>query len=44
MKEKKGNLLFSGFCIPVDHRLKIKESENIDEYLIFAKEVKCYGT
>ena len=28
------------FAIPVDHRVKIKESKNIDKYLVLAKELK----
>ena len=28
------------FAVPVDHRVKLKESENIDKYLDLARELK----
>ena len=31
------------FAVPVDHRLKIKESEKRDKYLDLAGELKKYG-
>ena len=32
------------FATPVDHRVKIPESEKKDQYLDLARELKSYGT
>ena len=39
-KRKEENLLYYGRCHPADQREKIKESEKVDKYLEFAKELK----
>ena len=39
----KENLLYSGFAILADHRLKIQENEKRDKYLDI-RELKSYGT
>ena len=32
------------FAVPVDHRIKLKESEKRDKYLDLTRELKNYGT
>ena len=32
------------FAVPVDHRVKLKESEKSDKYFDIARELKNYGT
>ena len=39
-KTKKENLPNSGLGVPADHRVKLKESEKIDNYLDIARELK----
>ena len=40
VNKKKENLPNSGVAVPVDHRIKLKESENGEKYLDFARELK----
>ena len=38
--QEEKNLLCHGFCILMDHRMKIKESKNIDNYIDLARELE----
>ena len=37
---EKENSPSRGFCVPVNHSEKIKESEKIDKYLVLARKLK----
>ena len=39
-KEKKSSCYIADFAVPVDHRVKIKESEKRDKYLDLVRELK----
>ena len=41
---KKRTCRFGDFGVPVDHRVKLKESKKKDKYLDFAWELKKCGT
>ena len=43
-KKKKENLPKGELCVPVDHRVKLKESEKRDKNQDIARELKNYGT
>ena len=38
--KKKRTCQLVGFAIPVDHKVKIKETEKLDKYLDLARELK----
>ena len=44
VNKKKITIQKMEFAVPVDHRIKLKESEKRDQYLGLARELKSYGT
>ena len=43
-KEREGACRIVGFAVPVDYRVKLKESKKSDTYLDIVREVENYGT